>query len=576
MKQTFTVTNNLLSVLLLAMIALIPCKAKAASSGWYLYVWDYATNAEATSSARQFQNTDKPNVFVVEALVISPAQASGGLGISVYDNGWSNYYGYTTTASASVTSVGTEVELGAQGSAKWCQLPAGTYDVTFDYANLTIRFDTHKDKESLRGGDISELDYVEDLGAKFYDADGTQGDCLDILKANGVNIVRLRLYHTPGNAVRYSDGGYTYTYKVHKDYQDLADILRLAKRAKEHGFKIVLTLHYSDFWTNGTEQFKPQAWQDITDVDVLKDSVYEYTKNVLLAMTNQGTAPDYVCIGNEIQSGILFGYYTADGSYMDSSNGGYCNNMSQLASLLGQGSKAVREVCPNAKIIMHLTLNTSITQSTYEWFFDEMNANGLEYDIIGESYYPYWTNEKPSYMASLAQALYNRYGKESMIMECGYSWTQYRPSGRYWGNYEGQLHMNGTAYNEASPEGQKKFIQDINAICDDPENHILGYLYWDPVMVEQQVNGSWIKTGWVENGANEVGNTTWFDYEGKALPVLEAVAEGFSDGTTDVKAVAHSIDKRSNDDAIYNLAGQRVGKDYRGIIIKNGRKYINK
>lgn len=30
------------------------------------------------------------------------------------------------------------------------------------------------------------------------------------------------------------------------------------------------------------------------------------------------------------------------------------------------------------------------------------------------------------------------------------------------------------------------------------------------------------------------------------------------------------------DDAIYNLAGQKVGADYKGIVIKNGKKYIVK
>ena len=35
-------------------------------------------------------------------------------------------------------------------------------------------------------------------------------------------------------------------------------------------------------------------------------------------------------------------------------------------------------------------------------------------------------------------------------------------------------------------------------------------------------------------------------------------------------------EKTTFDGPIYNLAGQRVGKDYKGIIIVNGKKYLNR
>ena len=28
--------------------------------------------------------------------------------------------------------------------------------------------------------------------------------------------------------------------------------------------------------------------------------------------------------------------------------------------------------------------------------------------------------------------------------------------------------------------------------------------------------------------------------------------------------------------ATYNMAGQRVGKNYKGVVIKNGKKYMNR
>jgi arabinogalactan endo-1,4-beta-galactosidase len=372
------------------------------------------------------------------------------------------------------------------------------------------------------------LNYIEDMGAKFYNASGIQKDPLDIMKENGVNFVRLRLYNNPGNEICYTVDGITYNYKLPANYLNEEDVLDLARRAKNRNMKIELTFHYSDFWTNGETQFKPSAWKDLS-FDQLKTAVYDYSYNFLQKMNAQGTAPDYVSIGNEIQAALLFG----DCDNIDEVNGYASNdNMSNVAALLNQGRAAVRALCPKAKVIMHLTLSENINTETYKWFFDAMRSNNLDYDIVGTSYYPYWTNQRPTMLTSLANTMYSRYGKETLIMEVGYSWTQYRPSGRYGGNYEGQLHLNGTSYNEATEAVQKSFMQELQTVIKN-NSHILGYLYWDPVMVEQKVRNSWIKSTWAfeksgnkwyEDG-NMVGNTTWFDYEGKALPIFEAIAE---------------------------------------------------
>ena len=44
--------------------------------------------------------------------------------------------------------------------------------------------------------------------------------------------------------------------------------------------------------------------------------------------------------------------------------------------------------------------------------------------------------------------------------------------------------------------------------------------------------------------------------------------------TDGIKAVQNSVIKGNGE--VYNLAGQRVAKDYKGIVIKNGKKYMNK
>ena len=52
---------------------------------------------------------------------------------------------------------------------------------------------------SMLGAAVSSLQHAEDLGAKYYYSNGTQGDPLQILKDNGVNYIRLRIWVNPAN-----------------------------------------------------------------------------------------------------------------------------------------------------------------------------------------------------------------------------------------------------------------------------------------------------------------------------------------------------------------------------------------
>ena len=54
---------------------------------------------------------------------------------------------------------------------------------------------------------------------------------------------------------------------------------------------------------------------------------------------------------------------------------------------------------------------------------------------------------------------------------------------------------------------------------------------------------------------------------------IENAAEINLDGTTGIKA-AIGEKAAEGDGATYNLAGQRVGKSWRGIVIRNGKKYM--
>lgn len=153
-----------------------------------------------------------------------------------------------------------------------------------------------------KGGDITMLNWVEDSGGRYYDAGGHRRDPMDILRDNGVNIVRLRLYNGTGpDHPRIGHPGD----HLPQGYQDENDMLDLARRAAEHGMAVQLTFHYSDYWSNGAIQDIPKDWREVTSlpeaeaIAKLEKYVYDYTKRIMLRMKAQGTTPAFVSLGNE-------------------------------------------------------------------------------------------------------------------------------------------------------------------------------------------------------------------------------------------------------------------------------------
>ncbi len=343
----------------------------------------------------------------------------------------------------------------------------------------------------LMGGDISELSYVEQNGGKYYYQDGKEGDCLRILQDAGFNFARLRLYNDPGNP------DYSPSKRLPAGIQDEADVLALAKRAKAAGMKLELTFHYSDYWTNGGNQTRPHEWEGL-DYAALKQAVYDYTYQFMKDMAAQGTTPEYVSPGNEIQGGILF----PDGKY---------DKPAQMCELLAAGAKAVRDAAPSAKIVIHLDDGGNLDK--YTWFFGLLDQYGVPYDVIGTSYYPFWTKKNVAEFMSFANKLLEIYpNKEMIVMETGYAWNPTLPSGK-----SGQLSNNGP-YPSMTKEGQKAFMQElVDGLRAHPR--ILGFLYWDPVFIE--VPG----LGWELGASNVVSTTTLFDFQGKALPVLDVLKQ---------------------------------------------------
>lgn len=174
----------------------------------------------------------------------------------------------------------------------------------------------------IRGVDISTLDMLEDLGAKYYQ-NGVKKDALTILHNNGANYVRLKLWVDPYDEYGNAYGG---------GNNDYATTLALAKRAKSLGMGILIDFHLSDFWADPANQIKPKSWENLTFSE-LKTTLYNYMKNTLNDFASDGIVPDMVQVGNEISAGILY----SDGKVGDGNN-----DFSNLAALLESAISGVR------------------------------------------------------------------------------------------------------------------------------------------------------------------------------------------------------------------------------------------
>jgi arabinogalactan endo-1,4-beta-galactosidase len=327
---------------------------------------------------------------------------------------------------------------------------------------------------------------VEQGGGVFYETNGVPMDCLQILKNHGCNIVRLRLYNDPGNP------NFSPSNLLPPGIQSPTNILDLAARAKAKGLQIELTFYYSDGWDN----VKPHDWANLS-FPQLTNVVYNFTTNFMTLMKNQGTTPEYVSLGNEINGGIL----TPDGS---------SSNWPQLAQLLKMGYAGVKAVSPSTQVILHL--NSNISSNTVAGFFNQAVSHGVNWDIIGCSYYPFWSGFTAEQARDLINSWYSNFNKPVLIMETGYNWSTNKCDG-----YPGQLSNNGPEPFPSTPLGQKEFMLNcFNAIKMVNQGHCIGDLYWDPIFI--CVPGE----GWELGQPNVVDNTTLFDFTGHALPVLDA------------------------------------------------------
>ncbi len=250
--------------------------------------------------------------------------------------------------------------------------------------------ETTKPIDRMIGADISFLPQIESRGMKFSE-NGNEIDALALLKEHGFNYIRLRIFVNPENEKGYSP---------EKGYCDLEHTLAMAKRIKATGMKFLLDFHYSDYWADPQQQFKPLAWENL-DLDELKKTVTTYTSDVLRTMKDQGVMPDMVQVGNEINHGMLWPE-------------GHIGNPDNLANLIKAGVQGINNVDSSIPIMMHIALGGQNDEAVF--WLDNMIARGVQFDIVGISYYPRWHGTLNDLYANLHD-LVKRYHKPINVVE---------------------------------------------------------------------------------------------------------------------------------------------------------------
>ena len=400
------------------------------------------------------------------------------------------------------------------------------------------------------GGDISLLPKYEQAGAQYYEKDGTAiASPLTFFKQQGMNAMRLRLFVDPSK-----NTGADYDVNV---CQDLDFVKTLGKRIKDAGFKLMLDFHYSDTWADPGKQWTPDAWKNLTDTQ-LQQKLYDYTKDVLEQMKEAGAEPDMIQTGNEISYGMLWGTRAAVGG---SNNTNRCYpssptaNWTRFTNFLKQATKACREVCPKAQIIIHVE-RTSISQqndnknyAALSNFYSKMKSAGIDYDIIGLSYYPYFHGTIAELEGAIDLLEKNYADKKIMVVEFGYPYA--------W-------EVGGTTYNYTakypySDAGQKALTADVIKMLNNHKN-VNGFFWW---WMEYNAKGTSLN-GWY--------NAPLFDSNtGKATSALYEL-KNFVGETSGINQATTS-QKEATDCHWYTLDGKKIEKpNKKGVYIRNNKK----
>jgi arabinogalactan endo-1,4-beta-galactosidase len=333
---------------------------------------------------------------------------------------------------------------------------------------------------TMLGADVSTLQRALDLGAKYYTASGSAADPYDILTSKGVNYIRLRIWNNPASG-----------------YNNKAKVLQQAKAVKAKGLRLLIDFHYSDTWADPGKQYTPAAWASHS-LSQLQTDVYNYTYDVCTSLKSQGTTPDSVQIGNEINVGMLW----PQGKVTN-------NNFAPLASLLKQGYTATKACNGGTQVMIHTA--DADSDANARWFYDGIKAQGVQWDVTALSYYCMWHGTLANLYNVIADVK-SRYGKPVVIAETAYQFTT--------GNADGTGNsIPGTTLCDGQPASWQGQATQFSYVQNTARNAgAIGVFYWEPTWYAVPGNG------WDPADINSSGdgwdNMATFDWTGHVNPTI--------------------------------------------------------
>jgi arabinogalactan endo-1,4-beta-galactosidase len=351
----------------------------------------------------------------------------------------------------------------------------------------------------IAGADLSLLAYFETNGIVYRD-DGQPGDAIKILKNHGINCIRLRLFTSTPAEVRADP----YDYINNLDYT-----VPLAVRVKNAGLQFMLDFHYSDTWADPGHQAMPSAWVNLTFPQLVKE-MHDYNSNCIAAFMAAGAMPDYVQVGNEITDGMLWpdGRISGENATL---------RWSQFGQLMKAAIQGIKDASGSKmpKIVVHIDRGGD--WGATKWFFDNLNSQQVPYDIIGESYYPFYHGPLANATACITNAA-QRYGKPIFIAETDLPW----------------IYSTNIYHLSATTNGQVQFVGMLGRIMKEtPNNSGAGIFWWG---AEYQ---------WPNANEAGVGTRSFFDQNGNLLPAADAL--GRLGSSLNLSVSLNKLSDRRND-----------------------------
>lgn len=327
------------------------------------------------------------------------------------------------------------------------------------------------------GADLSYVNEMEDCDVVYKNTNGIIQNPYQIFKEAGTNLVRIRLWHNP----------------AWTNYSNYEDVKKTISKAKSEGMYVLLDFHYSDNWADPQKQEIPAAWlSELNNTEALGNLLYNYTYETLNNLSNLNLLPDMVQVGNEINPMIL-----QQGALQ------WPIDWERNSYLLNKGIKAVRDISEVKNREIGVMLHIAQPENGL-WWFDEATKNGVtDFDWIGLSYYPKWSEYTLDNVSSAFSTLINTYKKRLMVVETAYPFTLENADAA--GNILGEDAL--IPNYPATEQGQLDFLNKLAEVIKNSGGE--GLVYWEPAWVSSSCSTLW-------GQGSHWDNATLFDQTNKA------------------------------------------------------------